>query len=63
MNEEKDTIEIDLLELAHAVWKKLWLVIIAVIIGTVAAFSYAKFMITPLYQSNLCYMSTIVRFQ
>ena len=52
MNEEKDTIEIDLLELAHAVWKKLWLVIIAVIIGTVAAFSYAKFMITPLYQSK-----------
>ena len=52
MNEEKDTIEIDLLELAQAVWKKLWLVIIAVIIGTVAAFSYAKFMITPLYQSK-----------
>lgn len=52
MNEEKDTIEVDLLELAHAVWKKLWLVIIAVIIGTVAAFSYAKFMITPLYQSK-----------
>lgn len=52
MNEEKDTIEIDLLELAQAVWKKLWLVIIAVIVGAVAAFSYAKFMITPLYQSK-----------
>lgn len=52
MNDEKDTIEIDLLALAQAVWKKLWLVIIAVIVGAIAAFSYAKFMITPLYQSK-----------
>lgn len=52
MNDEKDTIEIDLLALAQAVWKKLWLVIIAVIVGAAAAFSYARFMITPLYQSK-----------
>lgn len=52
MENEKDTIEIDLLALVRAVWKKIWLVIAAVLVGAGIAFSYAKFMITPLYESK-----------
>lgn len=52
MENEKDTIEIDLSALMWAIWKKIWLVIVAVLVGAVIAFSYAKFMITPLYESK-----------
>ena len=52
MNDEKDTIEIELLALAQAVWKRIWLVLISVVTGTVAAFLFAAFIITPLYESK-----------
>lgn len=52
MENEKDTIEIDLLALARAVWKRVWLVIAAVLVCGAAAFSYAKFLITPLYEAK-----------
>ena len=44
--------EIDLLSLAAALWQRAWIILIAMIIGGAAAFSYAYFMITPLYQSS-----------
>lgn len=52
MSAEKDTIEIDLLGLAQVIWKKIWFVILALVIGAVIAFSYAKFLVTPLYESK-----------
>ena len=52
MNDEKDTIEIDLLALAQAVWKRIWLVLTTVVAGAVAAFLFATFLITPLYESK-----------
>ena len=52
MEAEKDTIEIDLLALARAVWKRIWAVIAAVLVGAAAAFSYAEFFITPLYEAK-----------
>ena len=39
--------EIDLLELAGAVWHKLWLVIIGLILGAAAAFAMTHYLITP----------------
>lgn len=44
--------EIDLLELAGAVWHKLWLVIIGLILGAAAAFAMTHYLITPKYQAN-----------
>ena len=52
MNDEKDTIEIDLLALAQAVWKRIWLVLMSVVAGAVAAFLFATSIITPLYESK-----------
>lgn len=52
MEKDQDVIEIDLLAIARAIWKKIWLVIAMVIIGTVIMFSYAKFLIVPLYESR-----------
>ena len=44
--------EIDLLELAGAVWHKLWLVIIGLILGAAAAFAMTHYLITPKYRAN-----------
>lgn len=52
MNDEKDTIEIDLLSLAQAIWKRIWLVLASVVMGAVAAFLVAAFLITPLFKSK-----------
>ena len=52
MHEEKDTIEIDLSALLYAVWKRIWLVVGAVLLGAAMAFSYATFFVTPLYQAR-----------
>lgn len=49
---QDDTIEIDLLALARAVWKRIWAVIAAVLIGAGGAFCIAQFMITPLYEAQ-----------
>ncbi len=52
MNNQNETMEIDLLELLGAVINRIWFVIFAVIIGTLSAFLYAKFLVTPLYQAK-----------
>lgn len=49
---KEDTIEIDLLALARAVWKRIWAVIAAVIVGAGGAFCIAQFLVTPLYESK-----------
>ena len=45
--------EIDLLRLLRAFWHRAWLIVIVAIIGAGAGFSYAKFFITPTYQSSV----------
>lgn len=52
MEKDQDVIEIDLLAIARAIWKKIWFVIAMVTIGTIVMFSYAKFLIVPLYESK-----------
>ena len=47
-----DTIEIDLLALARAVWKRIWAVIAAVVIGAGGAFCIAQFLVTPMYEAK-----------
>lgn len=47
-----DEIEINLIELFHALMKKLWLIILCLIVGAVAMGGYTKFFITPQYQAS-----------
>lgn len=52
MQQNDDVVTIDLVELAKAVWRTIWLVIIAVVVGAVLAFVVTKVFITPLYKST-----------
>lgn len=52
MEKDQDVIEIDLLAITRAIWKKIWFVIAMVTIGTIVMFSYAKFLVVPLYESK-----------
>lgn len=47
-----EEITIDLLELARIVWKNIWLVIIAIVVGAVLSFVITKVFITPKYQAT-----------
>lgn len=44
---------IDLIHIAKALWERIWLIILAAIIGAAAAFSYANFLIAPTYSSSV----------
>jgi len=50
--EYPEQIEIDLMQLLHALWHRLWAIILAAVIGGGALFSYAAFLITPLYEAE-----------
>ena len=53
MNKNKtDYYEIDLLRLAQALWKRLWLVVLVTLICGALAFSYTYFLVTPLYKAT-----------
>lgn len=43
---------IDLVQLAKALWRRAWAIVLAMIICGGAAFSYAYFLVTPLYQAS-----------
>lgn len=47
-----EEITIDLLELARVVWKNIWVVIVAVVVGAVLSFLITKIFITPKYQAT-----------
>lgn len=51
-NQADEEITIDLLELARIIWKNIWLVIIAIVVGAVLAFVVTKAFITPKYQAT-----------
>lgn len=44
--------EIDLLKLAGALWHRVWAIILTMVLFGGAAFSYACFFVTPLYESS-----------
>ena len=43
---------IDLVQLAKALWHRAWAILLAMVIFGAAAFSYAYFLITPLYKAS-----------
>lgn len=47
-----DYIEIDLLRLAGALWRRAWAIILAMLLCGLMAFSYTYFLITPLYKAS-----------
>lgn len=51
-NNNEET-EIDLLKLLLACWRRLWIIVLVAVVCAGIGFSYAKFMITPEYQSGI----------
>ncbi len=52
MGKKDEYYEIDLLQLLRAMWKKVWAIILAAVIGGGIAFSYAAFFVTPQYEAE-----------
>ncbi|MBR3243117.1 MAG: polysaccharide export protein [Parasporobacterium sp.] len=52
MQQTDDVVTIDLVDLAKAVWRSIWLVIIGIIVGAVLAFVITKVFIVPKYQAT-----------
>lgn len=50
--QENEYMQIDLMRLAKALWHRAWAIILAMLLFGGAAFSYAYYMITPLYQAS-----------
>ena len=53
MKRNEEIVEIDLFRLLGAMWHRAWVIVLACVICAAAAFSYARFMIKPLYQSSV----------
>ena len=47
-----EDMQIDLLELAGALWRKLWAIVACLVIGAVLAGGYTKLMVTPQYTAT-----------
>lgn len=52
MEENREFIEIDLLQLLRALWHRLWIVILALLAGGVIALLGTRYLVTPLYQAS-----------
>lgn len=52
-NKEKEYYVIDIMHIIRTVWHRIWVVLIAVVVGAVMGFSYANFMIAPSYSSSI----------
>lgn len=44
--------EIDLLKLLGALWKRIWIIALAAVVGGVVLLAYTKILVTPLYKSS-----------
>lgn len=53
MNNESEYIQIDLLKIAGALIRRLWLIMISTLLCGVLLFSYSAFYVTPLYESSV----------
>ena len=51
-NPNNNEMVIDLVQLAKALWHRAWAIVLAMVIFGGAAFSYARFLVTPLYQAS-----------
>lgn len=51
-NKGKDYMEIDLLQIAKALWHRAWAILLAAVLCGAAGFGYSAFLVTPLYQSE-----------
>ena len=59
MRRENEEVEIDLLEIAHLLWRKAWAILLCLIIGAALVGSYTKFLVTPQYSaSSMIYVLT-----
>lgn len=52
MESEKEMLEIDVLAMLRAVWKRVWWILGAALAGATALFLCANFLITPLYHAK-----------
>ena len=52
VNTDQDVVEIDLLEVLQAIWKRFWLVLVCAVLGAVIALGFTQFFITPMYTST-----------
>ena len=50
--QQNEEITIDLLEVGRLIWRNIWMVIIAIVLGAVLAFLVTKIFITPKYQAT-----------
>lgn len=53
MNKDNEYIKIDFLKIADGLIRRLWMIIIAMVICGVIAFSYAAFIVTPMYEASV----------
>lgn len=51
-NSNSNEMVIDLVDLAKALWHRAWAIVLVMVIFGGAAFGYARFLITPLYQAS-----------
>jgi capsular polysaccharide biosynthesis protein len=52
-NRQNNVEEIDLMELARALWKKAWLLVLCAVLGAALAFGYTYNFVTPLYKASV----------
>ena len=50
--QQNEEITIDLLEVGRLIWRNIWMVVIAIVVGAVLAFVVTKVFITPKYQAT-----------
>ena len=52
MKNNEEYLEIDLVRLLAALWRKAWAIILSMAVFGAIGFAYASYFITPLYQSS-----------
>ena len=50
--QQNEEITIDLLEVGRLIWRNIWMVVVAIVVGAVLAFVVTKAFITPKYQAT-----------
>lgn len=51
-HEQTDEIEIDLLALLHALWKRAWIILFAAVAAGAIVYLYSVFLVTPMYTAQ-----------
>ncbi len=52
INKKNDTVEIDLRRLWKAVWRRLWVICLAAVLGAALSLAATYYLVTPMYQSS-----------